>query len=99
LNLDGIFAAYCDIRRSSLDIGDGVHITTPPGKAVALLGLGNQINHCLGSIGKIPLSRSGCITSSSAGDGEDTLRRWHRKYQIPFGKLDFPARGDLTPTV
>ena len=59
---------------------------------VAHLGLGNQIDHRLGSIGRSPLAKFGYRTSRGAGDGELILLRCLD--QIPFGELDLRAHGD-----
>ena len=59
---------------------------------VAHLGLGNQIDHRLGSIGKNPLAKFGYQTSRGAGDGELILLRCLD--QITFGALSLEACGD-----
>jgi len=87
----GIVAAHGNHGCGGIHIGDGVYITSPADKVVALIGLSNHTDHQPGIIGEHPLVRGGYRTASGAGDGKVILGS---NPQIPFGKLDLSACGD-----
>jgi len=63
-------AVHGDGGYGGVDIGNAAHIASPVDKAVALLNLHRQVDHCSLVIGKHPFSRGGYIASSSADDSE-----------------------------
>ena len=69
-----IGTGHVDGSLGSINIGDGTHITTSPfDKAVSLLSLGRQVDHCSRGIGRSPLAGGGYLTAFGAKDGEHIL--------------------------
>ena len=77
---DGIVVVHGDGGRGTITIGDGAHIASLVDKAIALLSLGHQVDHCCLVIGKHPLSRGGDRPSSGAGDGDVIYRHKVGRY-------------------
>ena len=70
---DKVVAVHGDGCRGSVDIGDGSHIASPVGKAVAIVGGSHQVDHCSLVIDKYSLSRFGHLAAFGAGDDEDVF--------------------------